>query len=487
MAFKHVLKSSLQPTILLVELAVWDDDLNTGAYVGTRGKAETLAYKSPKSNRGNAKETGSGAPFVQINDFILGEGDIESLILDESDFIPKITIIYEDTSGYFSPVQFPNKNPILSIYVKSTHEKMKPIRNDYIITSIRGGSTKIIKGELFIPGIYTNVSKSFNQSTSRDVLFKTCQDLGLGFQENQSSPSDAMNWINPNWNSKSFMKHVISHSYQNDQSFFDAFIDKYYHLNYIDANIQLEQDGEFDNTIFTGDIDFDISEEISPDTSKVMNSIPMGLVENPLLRQGTQKIKSRHLITENGDILTNSGFKKRIYYYDPLAGDGDPIDNEVDFYVQPIVSTKPIGKERDLTPVNEFLKEMEVKKWVGVQYKNMHQNYIAARAINSHNMKELNKIKLKVETTGINFNATRGMRIPVGIYESAAEAQWNKSFEGKDNNTPEIKASADSIVYNEYLSGIYYSLGNRYIYEKDMGFKTELTLSRRDWIPNPAK
>ena len=487
MAFKHVLKSSLQPTIPLKEMAVWNDAQGSGPSVGKDGNAKSIAYKSPSSGRDNARKKGSGAPYVQINSFVLSESDIETLIIDETGFAPSITLIYEDSQGFFSPVQFPNKNPIMSIYVKSTHERMKPIRNDYIITSIRGDKTKIIKGEMFIPGIYTNISKSFNQVTSRNALFKVCQDLGLGFQENQNSPNDAMNWINPNWNYKSFIKHVISHSYQDDQSFFDAFIDKYYHLNYIDANVQLEQDGEFDSTIFTGDIDLDISNEISPDINKKIEAVPMGLIQNPIARQGTQIIKNRYLITENGDILTSEGFKKRIYYYDPLVGDGDPMDNAIDFYVQPIVSTKPIGKEKDLTPENEFLKETEVKKWVGVQYKNMHQNYIAARAINSHNMKELNKIKLKVETTGINFNAARGMRVPVGIYENSVDSHWSRSYEPNDDNTKDKTPEVGEIVYNEYLSGIYYVLGNRYIYERNMGFKTELTLTKRDWIPNPVK
>ena len=43
----------------------------------------------------------------------------------------------------------------------------------------------------------------------------------------------------------------------------------------------------------------------------------------------------------------------------------------------------------------------------------------------------------------------------------------------------------DSEVYNEFLSGIYYSTGCRYIYDSAVGFTTELVLSKRDWVPNP--
>lgn len=483
MAFKHVLKSTLDPTIPLKEVATFNDT-NEGEKPDA---AQGISYTSGRSKNSNKERTGSFSPYIQINDFTLGDSDIESLVIDETGFIPRITVIFEDSQGWLDPVQFPNKNPILSIYIKSLHEKMKPIRNDYLVTSIKGSTSKIIKGELFIPGIYTNISKSYGELTSSEALFRVCQDLGLGFQSNQTSPSDSMKWINPNWNSKEFMKHIASHAYQDDQTFFDSFIDKYYHLNYIDANLQLEQDGEFDNTIFTGNKDYNISEDIQTELTKQAQVTPSGLIENPRVKSGTNAIMERHLVTENGDILMANGFKKRIYYYDSFLEEEDPVDNLVDFYIQPIVSTKPIRRERNLEPINESLKNTEVRKWVNIQYKNVHRNFIAAKTINSHNMKELNKIKLKVETSGINFNSTRGMRIPVGIYEMDTEMGWNRAWDGEQEKQTEIKGNLETIVYNEYLSGIYYSIGTKYLYEKGQGFKTEITLSKRDWVPNPTK
>ena len=483
MAFRHVLTSSLDPVIPLKEMATFNDT-EKGS---DPPNAQSIDYKSAPSKSNNEKKTGSFSPYIQINDFTLDDSNIESLIIDETGFIPKITVVFEDSQGWMDPVQFPNKNPILSIYIKSLHEKMKPIRNDYIITSIKGSGTKVIKGELFIPGIYTNLSKSYGELTSKEVLFKVCEDLGLGFQSNQVSPSDAMRWVNPNWNSKEFMKHISSHAYQDDQTFFEVFIDKYYHLTYVNANLQLEQDGEFDNTIFTGKKDYDISEEIQVDFSKKIQEVPSGLLENPRIKTGTNIIKERHLVTENGDILLSDGFRKRIYYYDSQSEEQDPIDKLVDFYVQPIISTKPIRRERDLEPVNEELKKTEVRKWMNIQYKNVHQNYSAAKAINSHNLKELNKIKLKVKTSGINSTSIRGMRVPVGIYETDINYKYTRAWDGELDKKEQIGTNNEIIYYNEYLSGVYYSTGNRYLYEKGQGFMTEITLSKRDWVPNPKK
>lgn len=484
MAFRHVLTSSLDPSIPLKEMAIWNDTEEVSDPPNTES---VINYKSPSSKSGNKQRTGSFSPYIQINDFVLDDLDIESLVIDETGFIPKITVVFEDSKGWMDPVQFPNKNPILSIYIKSLHEKMKPIRNDYIITSIKGSGTKVIKGELFIPGIYTNLSKSYGELTSRDALFRVCEDLGLGFQSNQVSPSDAMKWINPNWNSKEFMKHIASHAYQDDQTFFEVFVDKYYHLTYVDANIQLEQDGEFDNTIFTGNDDYDISGDVSVDFTKQIQVVPSGLLENPRIKKGTNVIKERHLVTENGDILLSDGFRKRIYYYDGQSDEQDPIDKLTDFYIQPIVSRKPIRRERDLEPVNEDLKKTEVRKWMSVQYKNVHRNFSAAKAINSHNIKELNKIKLKVKTSGINSTSIRGMRVPVGIYETDTVYKYKRAWDGETDKQSEVNTNGDEIHYNEYLSGVYYSTGNRYLYEKGEGFMTEITLSKRDWVPNPKK
>jgi len=481
MGFKHVLKSALSPNIPLKEMAMWNDSDEGSAPSGKhikRNKNDTTAS--------NKESTGNNKPFIQINDFNVDSEDIDTLVIDETGFLPKITLVYEDSKGWFSPVQFPNKNPILSLYVKSTHEKMKPIRNDYIITSIKGNETKIIKGELFIPEIYTNVSRSYSNLTSKDCLYQVCEELGLGFQSNETTPNDVMNWINPNWNSEKFIKHVAKHSYQNDQSFFHVFIDKYYHLNYVEANIQLEQDGEFDNTIFAGGQSYNISQKLQAEAEKQVAAVPMGLIENPRITEGINNIKERHLITENGEILVNEGFKKRVYYYDTTLQEEDPMDKLVDFYVKPIESNITKGRKRDLSPINESLKNTESREWINIQYPNTHKNFVAADAINSHNISELNKIKLKTITDGVNYNTTRGMRVPVGIYETDVDQEYSKSWDPTQNEQEPTQTMKGSL-YNEFLSGIYYSIGNKHTYEKGGSFKTELLLSKRDWIPNPTK
>lgn len=474
MAFKHVLKATLDPAISLVEMNIWND-------TSVESSEKQGAILTPKFDPNNKETTGKAEPHLAINDFDIMEENIIEMIIDETGFVPTISLIFDAAGGEFSPVQFPRANPILSLYIKSPHEKLKPIRNDYIITSIRGSDTLILKGELFIPKLYDNISASYDGAASKEALKSVCKDVKLGFQSNETSPSDGMNWINPNSNSYDFMKHIISHAYQNDDSFFDGFIDKYYYLNYINVNLQIEQDGEFDNTVFAGKTDLNLTEDIQNDSSKKLDSTPMGLVEHPRMTNYSGAIIEKNLITNEGEILINEGFKKRIYYYD--SGKSDFIS----FYVQPIVSTHTADKQKSLEPTNETLKTNETKKWINIQYGNTHPNYNAAKLINHHNLEELDKIQLKATVTGINFNMARGQRIPVGIYDVGSEAMSSRAWDGNQWNENRNQLKMDDLVFNEWWSGIYYLAGNRYIYDSDTGFKTEHILSKRDWKPNPKK
>ena len=478
MAFRHVLKSTLDPKIPLVEIRKFGGTEEAKAEAGK--KWDTVYAKHSANNK---EQTGI-IPYLQINDYPIPEGDILEMTIDESGFIPTITVLILDGTGSFSTSQFPKSNMIASVYIKSPHDKLKPVRNDYLITSIRGNSELLIKGELFIPKMYNNVSNSYINLTSKDAIYEKCKELQIGFQSNETSPKDEMTWINPNWNSMEFLKHVISHSYQNDDSFFDGFIDKYYHLNYIDVNLQLEQDGEFDNTIFAGGIDYNISDDVTNDNSKIDDVQEISLLEHPRLGEFYGKIINRHLITSQGDILINDGYKKRIYYYDSELDKDDPMEKLIDFYVKPLSIQKNKTKNTTtLTPQNVDLKETEVKKWINIQYRNTHQQWNASKLINHHNNENIEKIQMIAKVKGFNFNVIRGMRIPVGIFQS----RMNDAVEGAYNADIQVDESKkDEIIMDEYLSGIYYVSGNIYRYSPEMGIVTEHVLSKRNWKKQPV-
>jgi hypothetical protein len=479
MAFRHVIKTVLKPSVALEELSSFNDT-EEGSQPIRKGVTST-----PKWRPNRKDNLGKDVPFMRMRDFIFAKQDILEVIIDETGFVPTISILYEDSTGNFKSSQFPKTNIILELYIKSSHSVLKPIRNDYIITSIRGNETYLIKGELFIPKLYNNVSNSYNNLSSEKTLKKVCKDVQLGFARNSVSPKDKMTWINPNLSSYDFMKHVLGHAWQGDDSFIDGFIDHTYIFNYIDANLQLEQSGEFDNTVYTGTTDLNISADRQDQLSKELSKVPNGLLYYPKdIQRASGRIIEKSLITDQGDLLISDGYKKRIYYYDSRLNKDNPEENMVSFYAAPITSKTEIGPEKNLLPDNEYLKETEIRKWINIQYENTHSQYNASKLINYHNLNGLNKIKLKATVKGINYSVNRGMRIPVGIYELASGKYLDKVGSSVATSSEPGAPDIEKISYEEYTSGIYYVIGNRYIFDRENEYKTEHILTKRDWVPN---
>jgi hypothetical protein len=243
MAFDQIIKGTLLPKISLKEL--WDIDTSN---LGTQPRLNTAPDRLPSS----ADSAGATKPFVKINSQIVT--NIQYMTIDETGFIPTVSLTFIDDVGEFSGVYFPKTDLVMSLYLKSPNSKLKPIRIDFLINSVKTippkftgkgtslvkGTTYIVRGEMFIPKLYNNNIRSYPKTTSKEVLQKVCEGLDLGFAENINDPSDSMTWINYNQSSAEFIKQVAQHIYQDDDSFFSVFIDKYYYLNYLEVNEQLK-------------------------------------------------------------------------------------------------------------------------------------------------------------------------------------------------------------------------------------------------------
>ena len=142
-----------------------------------------------------------------------------------------------------------------------------------------------------------------------------------------------------------------------------------------------------------------------------------------------------------------------------------------------------------LIPDDEGMDEIGNKKWMNINYGNTHEHWNAARVFNSHNLKELEKIKLKVLLKGVNFQVIRGMVIPVLLTTSMGEKIRRES-----NAELEVDANPDKQEINEetldsQLTGWYYVKSATYVFDPTdhHQFSTELVLSRREWSPSKIK
>ena len=480
MALDQIILTTLDPTLSIVELTDLDD---------SRDVKSLALTKKPTHRPSTAQTAGRDEPFIQINGYSVL--NIDSFIIDETNFLPSMTLIFVDDSGEFNGNSFPKTNMVASSYVKVANGKFKPLRQDWLITSIRSIPTKkgnsdsassgieyVIKGELFIPKFYNNVSKSYASLTSKDALFKVAEELKIGFAENLVKPADSMTWLNFNTSPANFIKDVISHSYQDEESFFTAFVNKEYCLNYINVNVQLmqmESDSTFNTHLDAGAIDTSSLSKSEESDSTTLNFLTT--MQNS--KGKPHYIVGLSLHSDQGQILKSSGYKKRIYYYDYTL-EGEPADKFVDYFVAP-TNTVGLSEDQVLLPEPEGLSDVGLKKWMNIEYGNTHQNWNHAKIANDINLKELEKIQLKISLAGINFQVIRGSVISVIITQRVADQIRKEADPKKPAN--EGNRNAQDEVPDVQLSGKYWVKGAKYYFDGDAReFSTELILARREWV-----
>jgi len=490
MSFEQVLKTTLQPKIAIREL--FEED--------TSSDSKSINFKTPKYLPSAAEKIGAKEPYVKLAGTLVS--GVENMTIDETGFIPTISLTFVDNKGNFAGDFFPKTNLILELYLKVGNEGLKPIRCDFLITNVRSiprdftgekegygiGTTYILKGELHVPNIYKNVSKSYANVSSRDALFAVAQELGLGFAENNNAPNDKMTWINPNTSYMDFIQAIARHAYEKEETFFTVFIDKYYILNYIEVNKQLKS-SDFDTTLanYSEGIGADVNQAMRGDAKlKQKEAFIANYLTTEIRLRGTSNyISGLNLLGEQGEIIKMKGYRKQIYYYDHLRKiNSSPEEKIVSFYKEPIKSLdRP--QNQYLIPEDQDLAQNTIKKWVGVDYGNSHPEYVGARLINAHNLSELNKIKLKVNIRGINFQVIRGSRIPVFITLQEAERMMKTSAADEANGLKKSRKNLSEESFDEQLTGYYYVLGAKYYYDslEADSLYTDLILARREWQP----
>lgn len=488
MAFKQTLKVTQQPRIAQKELFTADT---------SSGSGQNPFYKSPKGAMGVESSAGSKSPYVMINGAQVT--DIDMLIVYETEILPKIKIMFKDSLGALSGPNYPRNNPILSLYIKVSGNALKPIRMDFLITNIKsdqdpildkesmGNSAEfIMTGELFIPKIYNNLSKAYRSVGSKEALKKLAADLDLGFSENDSGTNDTMTWINPNRNGIYLIDHISRHSYLDEDTFFDCFIDKYFNLTFVNVPMQLENSKDLDvvpeqridpsELELTREIQDKGSDKGTADALSVLQ-----LTNNQRFQGRPEYIRSHSLLGDVGSVLKTKGYKKQIYYYDHLLGDGEKFTK---FYIKP-VEINGFNDSLSLVPSDESLKSSVVKKWINVDYGNNHREWNAASLINDHNKSELQKVKLKVETAGINLQVLRGSSIKVNMFNFTEDLlSRNSQIDEKPTELPDTSGLLEKAaqIPDVILTGTYYVSGIRYVYDRDSGFSTEFDLCRMNWI-----
>jgi len=458
------IKKYFNPTIQLDAMEIVDSEFGTDE-TGSVDKNYQLS-----------KVLGDFSPFVIINNMRFDSKLISYFELDLSGFLPKCTVTLQEMAGIFQSKHFPKDGDLISVYLRSRSPDFKSIRNDFRILEVpprpsedsQGERNKFtISGILNVPGIYSE-KMAYYEGTSFEVLQKVARELGLGFASNDDSTNDSMTWINPADSVFKFINDdVVPHSYKNDKSFYTAFIDQYYYLNFVEVNSLIVHDMEPEQVkvVRTSADDFYKSDTPVESTTK-----PLVLTNNTTAMDTPNFITKYAPLNNSGNVSLKNAYRRILQQYD--KGDRSRVEYFIETLTTEGSDDKIILKGREDEDHTKFVKY----KYLGQQINdNMHANYLHAMVQNYQNLTELTKVGITVVLPQMNPAIYKFQAIPVLIVNRGNMSRVGLTKDTSEDN--EVLATTD-----QFLSGVYLLFNLRYIYsftskrfeQYVTGFKREL-------------
>jgi len=466
-------------------------------------ETEKNPLRNPEKT-GYATNLGRTSPLMKIGNVRIQAGDILGTTLSYDEFLPKIHVSIVDSLGTLTSVNFPKTNPLITVYIAPSHPKLASLCQTFLITGVNSipMGLNLVRydffGELYVPKINSNFIRSYPNLSSQEALIKIAEELGLGYASNEESFNDSMTWINPNLNYQTFVKSIVDHSYKNETSFFDCFIDRRYNLTLVNVDNQLKPYDRKEKpemgyaSVSTDYLNLSRSKEGNKSNADDLLT-PIILSNGPINPPNSEfTITEFSLIAENGNVLKNTGFRKRVQLYQ--HGEESPVK---DWFVEPLSKPSNNGELAYPKPELTDYTENSIVKWMGTDYGNSHANYKFAKLINSQNRADISRTELKVKLVGMNHNVARGSRVIVKIYSDQVKKIGDEvakdGFDNKSTKTDleDTGSARGSVMYeDEYLSGAYYVKNIVYDYNiKDSStssrFSTTMILTRREWKPEP--
>lgn len=457
-------------------------------------------------------------PLIVINGYRIPQTNIVNFNVDYSSFLPTMMVEFIDIENNFLSTSFPKEGSTMQLFIGGNGDELyyKPIRQDFIITNITrtgnpgatqrtGGSLKYrMTGTLSIPAGSRKESWSDTKVNARQALFNLSVYTGLGFATNftKENDVDTMQWTNlQSMSLLDFMKDIARHACYSQYTFFTAFIDQYYVLNFIECHSLLSHGGSKTDTpaMIYSNIQQDTRPANEPDDNsekKTQNEINIKDDEEELFN--TEQKVSYYFITNNeffngwsnyiesysevnnGSSSMTDGYRVHISYMDSNVGDWGcsncefvlaPIDNlKREGINQQIAELPETVTKESYIPLNltqttndvylntdmgspDNLASMESRVSAGmIDTTNTFKLYSFAQHQNDYQMRCLKKCGLNIRLQNYNPAITRFSRIWVDIYDKNTISssklkhreirdQWNENY--KDA----VKEFNDNILY----------------------------------------
>jgi hypothetical protein len=446
------------PEVELAPIKIRDDEYGSGG--------NEVINKDKES-----KKIGLASPYVLINGMTFyGEG-IEYLEIKNEGFLPKMTLIVKDKSDFFLSKYYPMDREIASVLIRSNNSDFKDIRVDFVILSIFAeenfghDALYTIDAIMDVPGLSVDKIKSYSSKSSLDVLKDIAKEIKLGFSSNVSSTTDSMSWLCPNTDYLDFiLNDVLPGSYNNDDSFFDCFIDWHYFMNFVEVNSLLKREHNLEKISSTlNRRDYERGDESNEP------ELDLFYLSNTSYSAGSpNEIKKFTALNRAGEISLANGYRNYLGYYDKNKKEfkdvfvetlNDPNTDENEIILK--------GREGE-----DFRKQIRYSYWNDYFSENVHENFYFSKIQNKMNSDELEKINLSIILPFLNTTLNRYKIIPVLI---TSLDQRTKDLEKEDDKK-------DGYTINRRLSGNYVAKSLYHIYDKaTLNFYTKVILTKREF------
>jgi hypothetical protein len=419
---KTIIRSLLKPKIVLDELSLADVFSST---------SDKIPQNKPKEVTGHQEQNSVGTdyPMVAINNYTISLEELDTFRIDCTGFLPKLFLAFDlVNSTAFKSQAMPKDGDIVNVFIRAKNDVFKPVRNDYVITSVDigkggeegAGASVVIQGELFIPHIRDEVVKSYT-GNSFDVIQLIAKELNLGFATNETSTVDSMNWVCPGDSMYNFINHIADHAWKSPKDFYKVYIDVYYHLNFINVNNQFEGDSQLPAAI----LDSTLVKEYYPNDLKDAKSgqvtLPKMLSNLTDLQNTNFFVKQHQIVNNSSEVAKKWGYKTHVQFFDQKSL------KYWDLYIDPLTTTDaekdkiilkgrtfPKGSTAAGAPSQlDYWKTQNKKMWLGVQSKNVHDKYLFSEVHNKRNREELTKLFIKVDLPRWNPNVANGEKLPL--------------------------------------------------------------------------
>lgn len=500
MAEFNLRKAILQyrnPDILLDELSVVDTSVQEG----------DPQFNDIKTGNVQKKYFGMAEPLIRVNSVVIS--GLKYFKLDLTGFKPTAIFRFQTIDETFMFTSFPKDGDIFSVYIRAFGEMYKPIRMDFIITEVNSPFSKstsplteannfepstgryqtyTISGEIRIPRLYKNVSKSFRGNSS-DALIKIAEDLNLGYASNEAKTDDEMNWISPNTDYESFIKQIVNSSWLGEEDYFDCWIDQYYNINLVNLKKQFdEQNSQIETMRMAYGADY--MTDLAPGSDTLEVEFPILLTNSTNYSKSPLFITAISLEQNAGQINNDLGYFQKIQFYDENLKSDKPKNKFVSYNVEAITN-KDLGS-RDVVNkgrLGESIYKEEVKAtYLGTMYfENVHENFHQAQVQNIVNKNDNYKIILRVKNRAWTPFLYRGQTFPVNIItEGSSTVSGDSKYTAGSGDGTSLAPPPDKRIPNIFLSGDYVVLGFTIEYNKKDGMHQTMILGKKQWSLNPG-